>query len=181
MPARPTPTLVPVGGAVAQPPAPGGTAAPPATAGGQTIRLDDDVWQGSYRRSTGPTVYGGRSATWIYGTGTQYSTMQAQFEVAGQPAGTAELRIEGMDSEGPAKTSIQITINGQPIFEGPNPLPDDDQPLATGTWATTRWPFAAALLRPGSNVVRVVNLSPGQFSRPPFFMLDYAEISYTTP
>lgn len=184
--ARPTPTLVPVtgGGAPAQPPQPpvsGVTAVPPATTGVQTVRLEDDVWQGSYRRSGGPTVYGGRSATWIYGTGTQYSTMQARFEVVGQPAGTAELRVEGMDSEGPGKTLIQITINGQPIFEGGNPLPDDDQPLATGTWATTRWPFAASLLRPGANVVQVANLSPGQFSRPPFFMLDYAEISYATP
>lgn len=192
--ARPTPTLVPVGGAPAQPSQPpatgltpvplataGVTPVPPPTTGVQTVRLEDDAWQGSYRRAGGTTVYGGRTATWIYGNGTQYSAMQTQFDIARQPTGTAELRVEGMDSEGSAKTAIRITINGQPIFEGANPLPDDDQPLATGTWATARWSFSAALLRPGANVVEVVNLSPGQFSRPPFFMLDYAEISYATP
>lgn len=167
VPARPTPTFVPTGGTVA-------------AATGQTVRLEDDVWQGSYRRSGGSSVYGGRSATWIYGVGTDYSAMQAQFEVVGQPRGTADLRVEGMDSEGAAKTRIQITINGTPIFDGPNPLPDDDQPLDSGTWATAAWSFDAALLQPGTNVVQVINRSPGQFSRPPFFMLDYAEIRYQT-
>lgn len=185
--ARPTPTFVPVNGAVAPTGAPVSgtvvttgvpTSGTVVTTGGQTVRLEDDAWQGSYRRASGQTIYGGRSATWIYGTGTQYSTMQAQFQVSGQPVGTAELRVEGMDSEGSAKTQIQITINGQAIFNGANPLPDDDQPLDSGTWNTARWPFSATLLRSGLNEIRVENLSPGQFSRPPFFMLDYAEISY---
>lgn len=164
-PARPTPTLVPVNSAVA-------------AAGGQTVRLDDPLWQGSYRRSGRPTVYGGRSATWIYGVGTDYSAMQAQFELAGEPAGAAELRIEGMDSEDRARTHIQITLNGQLLFDGPNPLPDDDLPLESGTWASASWTIPEGLLRPGTNTLRIANLSPGQFSRPPFFMLDYAEIRY---
>ena len=164
-PARATPTFVPVGGTIA-------------SANGATVRLEDNQWQGSYRRSGDLSIYGGRTATWVYGVGTEYSQMQAQFEVTGQPSGAAELRVEGMDSEGPAKTRIQITINGTPIFDGPNPLPDDDLPLDSGTWATTTWPFDAALLRPGANVIQIVNLSPGQFSRPPFFMLDYAEVRY---
>lgn len=167
-PLQPTPTFVPVSGAVA-------------VAGEQTVRLEDDVWQGSYRRSGGSSVYGGRTATWIYGSGTAYSTMQAAFEVTGQPVGSAELRVEGMDSEGPSKTAIQITVNGTQTFDGANPLPDDDLPLDSGTWATATWTFDAALLRPGSNLISIVNRSPGQFSRPPFFMLDYAEIRYQTP
>lgn len=166
-PSRATPTFVPVGGTVA-------------AANRATVRLEDDQWQGGYRRSGGVSIYGGRTATWIYGVTTNYSEMQAQFEVTGQPSGAAELRIEGMDSEGPAKTRIQIAINGTPIFDGPNPLPDDDLPLDSGTWATATWSFDAALLRPGANVIRIANLSPGQFSRPPFFMLDYAEMRYQT-
>ena len=83
-----------------------------------------------------------------------------------------------MDSEGRTKTPIQILVNGAEIYNGPNPLPDDDQPLESGTWASQSWTFDAALLRPGQNEIAIRNLAEGAFSRPPFFMLDYAEITY---
>lgn len=169
--ALPTPTFVPVAdGAGRRPPLIG-------SAQGTTIRLDDADWTGGYRLA-GESVYGGRSATWIYGTSTNFSTMQASFEVEGRPFGTAELSIEGMDSEGPAKTPIEISVNGKPIFSGDNPLPDDDFVLDTGTWQTASWSFQGDLLRSGPNTITIRNLAPGQFSRPPFFMLDYAELSY---
>lgn len=174
-PALPTPTFVPTG----EQPAGNNTPAV-ASAGGGTTRLDDTAWRGSYRRAGGNTVYGGRTATWIYGTMTEYSTMQATFNVTGQPMGTVELSVEGMDSEDTPKTLIRITVNGQSIFEGANPLPNDDQPLESGTWATYTWEFDSSLLRSGENVIAISNLAPGQFSRPPFFMLDYADVVYET-
>jgi hypothetical protein len=142
-----------------------------------TIVLEDTDWQGGFRRAGGQT-YGGRTATWIYGTSTEYSTMQARFVVAGTPAGTVTLSVEGMDSEGRAKTPIQILVNGTEIYNGPNPLPDDDQPLESGTWASQSWMFDAGLLRPGENEISIRNLAEGAFSRPPFFMLDYARVVY---
>jgi hypothetical protein len=140
--------------------------------------LEDTAWQGSYRRANGNNIYGGRTAAWIYGTTTQFSTMQATFNLRIQPNGTAALSIEGMDSEGASKTPIRIAINGTEIFNGPNPLPNDDLPLETGTWATYTWRFDAALLRQGQNSISISNLAPGAFSRPPFFMLDYAQIAF---
>lgn len=166
-PAVPTPTFVPVNGATG-------------SANAQVIRIDDTAWQGSYRREAGPTTYGGRTATWIYGAGTGYDTMRAEFRAAGQPTGAAQLVIEGMDSEDRAKTPIRIMINDTEIFNGPNPLPNDDMPIETGTWTTATWPFDAALLKPGANTITISTQTPGQFSRPPFFMLDYAEIRYAT-
>ena len=81
-----------------------------------------------------------------------------------------------MDSEGPAKTPIQIDVNGTTIYSGDNPLPDDDAPLETGTWATYDFMIDPAFLQQGENEIRITNLAPGAFSRPPFFMLDYAEL-----
>ena len=161
--------------------APAPTVAPPqvSQSGGATaIRLEDTTWQGGYRPAGGRT-YGGRTATWIYGTSTEYSTMRASFDVASRPAGTATLTVEGMDSEDRTKTPISIKINGVEIYAGDNPLPNDDQPLESGTWASYSWSFDAALLRPGRNEVSISNLAPGAFSLPPFFMLDYAKISYS--
>jgi hypothetical protein len=145
-----------------------------------TIVLEDTDWQGGYRRPGGQT-YGGRTATWIYGSSTEYSVMRTRFAIADTFAGTATLTIEGMDSEGRTKTPIQILVNGVEIYNGPNPLPDDDQPLETGTWASQSWEFDAALLHMGQNEISISNLAEGEFSRPPFFMLDYAKLNYSAP
>ncbi len=143
------------------------------------IRFEDSDWQGGYRRAAGRT-YGGRTATWIYGTSTEYNIMQTGFDLADQPADIATLTIEGMDSEDRLKTPISILVNGVEIFNGPNPLPDDDHPLETGTWASFVWSFDAQLLHPGHNDIQIKNLAPGAFSLPPFFMLDYADLAYTS-
>jgi len=147
----------------------------PQTRGATTIRLEDTAWTGSWR-NRGESVYGGRTATWIYGAGTSWSTMQATFDLPAAVSGTAHLAIEGMDDEWDTKTEIEISVNDTSIYSGPNPLPNDDQPLDQGTWATHRFPFDAALLGAGSNTITIVARTPGTFGQPPFFMLDYAEI-----
>jgi len=145
-----------------------------------TITLEDTDWQGGFRRPGGQT-YGGRTATWIYGSSTEYSVMLARFHLSDTFAGTVTLTIEGMDSEGRTKTPIQIAVNGVEIYNGPNPLPDDDQPLETGTWASQSWMFDATLLHRGQNEISISNLAEGAFSRPPFFMLDYAKLTGSAP
>ena len=106
--------------------------------------------------------------------------MQAAFDVSGQPAGTADLTVEGMDAEDRGKTPISIRVNGVEIYSGPNPLPDDDMPLESGNWGSYTWSFDASLLRPGRNVISISHLESGAFSLPPWFMLDYATVSYET-
>lgn len=163
-----------------EPTAPPATPVPPQATSGEelVIRLEDTDWSGGFRN---PGGYRGRSATWIYGTSTQYTTMQATFTLDIQPVGEATLAIEGMDSEGRAKTPISISVNGSEIYNGPNPLPDDEYPFQVGTWATATWRFDAALLRPGQNTIVIRNLAPGSFSLPPFFMLDYAIVRLPLP
>jgi hypothetical protein len=167
----PPPPVVPTTPPVVNPPQ-------PAQNGTVVVRLEDTDWSGGFRN---PGGYRGRSATWIYGTSTQYSTMQAAFALGAQPAGEAILLIEGMDSEGGAKTPISITVNGREIYNGPNLLPDDEYPFQVGTWATAAWSFDAGLLRPGQNTITIRNLAPGAFSLPPFFMLDYAVVRAPVP
>ncbi len=105
--------------------------------------------------------------------------MQASFDLPRGGQGEGQLAIEGMDDENPARTEIEISINGTQVFGGPNPLPDDDLPLESGTWATQVFAFDASLLVAGQNTITIRNRSPGAFGRPPFFMLDYADLSFT--
>lgn len=154
------------------------TTPPPTVVSGEiggAIRIEDTAWTGGWR-NRGQSVYGGRTATWIYGNGTPQSTMQATFALDGPPAGPAQLIVEGMDSEDEAKTVITIAVNGAEIYAGPNPLPNDDLPLESGTWSAHAFDIDPTLLGAGANTITIRNQSPGPFGRPPFFMLDYADV-----
>lgn len=157
------------------PPAPreiGTPPIPPVAARG-SIRLEDTAWSGGWR-NRGSSMYGGRSATWVYGQGSGYSSMTASFESGTSTVGTAVLVIEGMDSEDAAKTPMRVTVNGTVIFEGRNPLPNDDAPLASGRWDQLTLPFDSSLLQAGTNTVAIINLGTGAVGLPPFIALDYA-------
>ena len=149
---------------------------PTPAAAGLPLRLDDGAWAGGFGGEAGSFTYGGRSAVVAYGQGTPASELSASFELAAPPAGAVALTLEGMDSEGPAKTAISIVVNGQTIYSGPNPLPDDDYNLDTGTWARHSFPLDPAVLRAGANSVTITNRSPGGFGAPPFIIIDYALI-----
>ncbi len=76
-----------------------------------TLRLEDTDFSGGWR-NRGASIYGGRTATWVYGQGSGYDTMRASFQASTSPGATAVLRITGMDSEDRAKTPMRVTING---------------------------------------------------------------------
>lgn len=174
-PVEPTP-IPPVEPTPIPPPPVEPTPIPPPEGGGSiAVRFEDTEWTGGWR-NPGASVYGGRTATWIYGTNSGYSAMQVAFELPAQPQGAAELQIEGMDSEDRVKTQMAILVNGQVIFEGANPLPNDDQPFPTGTWATISFPFPGTLLQAGANTITIQNFSAGDVGLPPFVMLDYADL-----
>jgi hypothetical protein len=100
--------------------------------------------------------------------------MTATFNSDATAGGTATLTIEGMDSEDLTKTPMQVTVNGVTLFEGPNPLPNDDIPLATGNWGELTLHFDASILHAGANSISITNLARGSVNRPPFIALDYA-------
>lgn len=161
-----------------EPPVEEPTPVPPVSSGG-SIALEDTNFVGGYFRSDG--IYHGRSATWVYGLGTDYSTMTASFNIDSPPEGPATLTIIGLDSEDPNKTPISIVVNGVEIYAGDNPLPDDfaSGVNGPGNWGTATWEIPAGLLQAGGNTLSITNLTPGGTTNaPPFFMLDTAAITW---
>jgi hypothetical protein len=144
---------------------------------GNDVTVEDVAFAGAYRYAP-PSVYEGRTAAWVYGQGTNFTTMRATFSAAGQPTGAARLTISGMDSEGTAKSPMRVLINDALIFDGPNPLPNDHSPNP-GNWGASTWTFDAALLRPGVNTLTIENRAAnGQVGRPPFIMVDFARLQW---
>ena len=154
------------------------TDAPRPAAQGATIVLEDSAFRGGWR-NRGASVYGGRTATWVYGQDSNNSSMSARFRVrwsdAAPKSGQADLTIEGMDSEDASKTTMRIAVNGTTIFENPCPFPKADRPNS-GNWGSVDFPFDASLLRSGTNTVTITNLDPGVKNQPPYIAVDYAVI-----
>ncbi len=155
------------------------TDTPVAPQGNNTITLDAADFSGGYTRSNGK--YHGRTARWVYGQGTPYHTMTASFTLDRAPQSQANLTITGVDSEDAPKTPIRIEINGAVIYEGRDPLPNDNNtgPNGPGNWGTYTWQFDPGVLQQGGNTLSITNLDPSsKIGYPLFFMLDYATISY---
>jgi hypothetical protein len=154
------------------------TAAKPGTkpAAGQVV-LEDTAFQGGFRNA-GDSQYRGRTATWVYGSRTQYSKMTAQFELPFAPR-EADLVLVGLDSEGSQRTNMAIYVNDVELYRGRSPFPDDrpDQPQAP--WTERRLQLPGGALRPGANTVTIQNLEDSaNVGSPPFVAIDQVTVRY---
>jgi len=147
-----------------------------------TVTIPNQVLEGGYERGGGR--YKGRTASWVYGQGTSFDTMSGSFAAdgGGSAVGTARLRLVGMDDERPEKNPMRLTLNGQVLYEGLDPLPNDFccGPTGDGNWGAVIFEFPASLLR-GTNDISITNLSSSDCTVCPFFvMVDFGELTYRT-
>jgi hypothetical protein len=178
-PPQPTETPLPPAAEVTntpepEPPTP--TAAP--VPEGNRIVVDDSSFSGGF---TNNRPYHGRTAQWVYGQGTQYSTMTASFNMDNPPGDGANLTIVGVDSEDPGKNPISVTLNGVVIYQGDDPLPNDTRngPGGPGNWGSFTAQVPAGVLQAGGNTLTISNLSSSSCTNcPAFVMIDYAVISW---
>ncbi|MGI8587909.1 MAG: protein kinase domain-containing protein [Chloroflexia bacterium] len=151
------------------------TPTPPAGAN-LSLTIGDTAFAGGYRYAP-PSIYEGRTAAWVYGQGTQYSSMTAPFKLTAQPTGQAQLVLTGMDSEDKAKTPMRVLVNGQSVYNGADPLPNDYSPKA-GSWGSATITLPASVLHPGDNTLTIENLSPSGALGIPFVMINSAKLTW---
>jgi len=151
----------------------------PLPTGGNSVTIDGPGFSGGYTNST--ATYHGRSAEWVYGQGTDYSSMQAVFTIDEKPRGPGELTIVGVDSEDVPKTPMLIDINGKVIFEDRDPLPNDNSngPNAPGNWGEVTFRIDPNVLQQGQNTITITNLDPSnKINYPIFIMIDSATVTW---
>ena len=180
MTAPPTPRPTPRPTAPPTPrPTPQPTQRPPAEQ--VRVRLSDELFVGDYD-GRGSGSYDGRTVSWVYGQGTPYHTMSADFRLPrrGELGRRASLVIVGIDGGDEGKSRIAIAINGVTVYEGRNPLPDDEggddaEPIE---WGRAVFRVPGEILR-RNNTISISNLEPaGCTLCPTFVMLDYAVLEY---
>jgi serine/threonine-protein kinase len=150
----------------------------PVPPNGNGTVLEDSAFMGGYTREDG---YHGRSAQWVYGQGTEYNTMTAQFTIERKPKGRASLTLVGLDSEDKAKTPMRVTLNDQVVFDGPDPLPNDTEngPQGEGNWGSITWRLENKALQEGQNTISITNLDPSdQINFPIFIMIDQVALEW---
>ncbi|MBA2570310.1 MAG: hypothetical protein H0V04_03905 [Chloroflexi bacterium] len=148
-----------------------------------TVALPNQLFEGGFER--GDRRYHGRTVSYVYGQGTPYHTMTAQFALDPpvRTQGTAMLQLVGIDSEEEEKNPMRIVLNGVVIFEGPNPMPNDFccGSSGPGNWGTVTFRFSSELLA-RNNELSITNLDPGDCTYcPNFIMIDKGELTYRTP
>lgn len=143
------------------------------------MTIDGLEFTGGYTNSSG--TYHGRSAEWVYGQDTPYHSMQTVFNIDEKPNGPGELTIVGVDSEDAPKTQMLIDVNGSLIFEGADPLPNDNNngPNGPGNWGSVTFRIDPNVLRQGQNTLTITNLDPSnQINYPIFIMVDSATVAW---
>lgn len=146
------------------------------------IFLNDNQFTGGYSNMRGNR---GRSSRWVYSSLTKYARMSATFKIKSNPSnGYATILIEGLDSEDSPKTHILIQINGHTVFNDQDPL-QNDQPSSSDysqpshNWSSMTVKIPVSYLKTGANRLTITNTERrGGFGEPPWFMLDYAVISF---
>lgn len=146
-----------------------------------SFRLADRFFVGDYD-GPGSGSYHDRSASWVYGQGTPYHTMTLRFRLTddGQIGRRASLTFVGLDGESAHKNRIAIVLNGEPIYVGPSPLPNDVccGRSGPGNWGSAVFEFPGELLR-RNNSLSVSNLEASDCTTcPVYVMVDYAVLEY---
>jgi hypothetical protein len=141
------------------------------------VRIEDTAFQGGFR-GQGDSIHRGRTATWVYGSRTQYGRMTARFDLPVSPR-DAQVLIVGLDSEGGARTRIAIVVNDREIYRGQSPFPDDRPNQPEARWTERPFDVPDGVLRQGQNTLAIQNLEPSDRpGQPPFVAVDQALVRF---
>lgn len=110
-----------------------------------------------FRGAVGPQEYEyecpKRRAIWIYGVGSRNPAMWAILHLPEAPQKPMHLRLTGQDDDKPGVVPMRITINGQTIFEGPNPFPERN-------WKEHNFAIPPGVLKAGENEIKIATTQP---------------------
>jgi hypothetical protein len=76
---------------------------------------------------------------------------------------------------------MRVTLNDSVLYEGPNPLPNDNNsgPFGEGNWDWASMRIPNKVLREGENTLTITNLDPSnQINYPIFIMIDQVALTW---
>src|SRR5690606_40690937 len=122
--------------------------------GGEDIKGALVPGEGSNRQGNIPD-----KAAFLFGGQSDYHTGTATFETRESNRPVLVLQITGTDDLAQRKAPIRITLNGQLVWEGDNPLPNGES--GNACWII----HARCVLRRGQNRLVDAHIAPKQIRR----------------
>jgi hypothetical protein len=121
-------------------------------------------------------VYG-RECVALYGARSQYPSARLTFVARDNGGGQAELVLAGLDDEWAGQVPIQVTVNGEVVYQGDSGFESWDPSLPEANWSRSTIAFDSNLIVAGQNEIVVTNLSDAaNFGIPPYILLAQASL-----
>jgi len=112
-------------------------------------------------------------AAFLFGGQSDYHTGTATFDVSESNRPVVVLQITGTDDLAQRKAPIRITLNGQLVWEGDNPLPNGES--GNAYWIIQD----RSVLRDGENRLVIANTSPnGDAPQAPWILIERVTLFY---
>jgi hypothetical protein len=141
----------------------------------QVFEFAASDWTGAYPDLV-IAVYG-RDCVAVYGVRSQYPSARLTFAAEDPGNGHAELVLDGLDDEWAGQVPIEVTVNGELVYQGRSGFASWDPNLPEANWSQTTIAFDAGLIVAGQNEIVVTNLSDAaNFGIPPYILLAQASL-----
>lgn len=114
----------------------------------------------------GSIQHGQADVNYVYAQPTgACATMRATFDLQRVPEEPAFLYLRARDDDGPAQCRIELQLNGQALFRGPNEF-------SGAAWQLRAFAVPSGTLKVGANEIVVTNAEEqGELGMPPWFMV----------
>jgi hypothetical protein len=141
----------------------------------QDYEFSASDWAGAYPNVV-TDVYG-RECVALYGARSQYPSARLTFVARDNGGGQAELVLAGLDDEWAGQVPIQVTVNGEVVYQGDSGFESWGPSLPEANWSQSAIRFDSDLIVAGQNEIVVTNLSDAaNFGIPPYILLAQASL-----
>ena len=132
-------------------------------------------WSGAYPDVV--TAVYGRDCVAIYGVNSQYPSATLTFVADAAASGEAELTLTGLDDEWSGQNLIEVTVNGEVVYEGASGFKSWNPSTSQVAWSQITISFDSDLIVDGENEITVTNgAQAANFGTPPYVLLAQAEV-----
>ena len=142
----------------------------------QEFEFSATDWTGAYPDVV--TAVYGRDCVALYGVNSQFPSATLRFTADDAANGQSRLVLTGLDDEWAAQAPIEVSVNGEVVYQGVNGFNNWNPASPQVAWSQFAVTFSSDLIVSGQNEIVVTNLAEAaNFGTPPYILLAEASVT----